>query len=194
MPTQEFTTEELATEIWKPVVGYEAFYAVSSLGRVKRIAGGKGIVKNKILKNRPAKGYARVSLCVNGKAKDKDVHTLVAHAFIGPRPSGYEINHIDRDPGNPRAANLEYVTPLQNMRHSLEQVRAKRLRIPGIHHWATLRPEQVRRVIVLRSEGRSANKIAAIMSISQRAVINIINGSSWKRISTRQSEHLEFDN
>lgn len=38
------------------------------------------------------------------------IHQLVAQVFIGPRPVGKEINHIDGDKYNNHYTNLEYVT------------------------------------------------------------------------------------
>lgn len=40
------------------------------------------------------------------------VHTLIAEAYLGPRPSPtHEIDHIDGDSWNNAAANLQYLTP-----------------------------------------------------------------------------------
>lgn len=49
-------------------------------------------------------------------------HKLVALTWIGPRPEGYEIDHLNGDILNWSADNLEYVTPEENRR------RAKMLR------------------------------------------------------------------
>lgn len=106
----------IATEIWKDVVGYEGYYQVSSCGNVKSLHFGYEY----ILSSRPiADGYLRVSLSVNGIAKDKLVHVAVAEAFIGPVPLGQEVNHIDLNKINNRADNLEYKTHLENIRHAI---------------------------------------------------------------------------
>ena len=39
-------------------------------------------------------------------------------SFVGPRPEGHEINHIDGVKDNNALSNLEYVTPLQNRHHA----------------------------------------------------------------------------
>lgn len=41
-------------------------------------------------------------------------HILVAIAWIGPRPKGFELDHKDGNIRNSAAYNLEYVTPEEN--------------------------------------------------------------------------------
>jgi hypothetical protein len=98
-------------EEWRPVVGYENLYEVSNLGRVKSII----FKKHKILKNGYRGEYAHVSLSKNGKKDYFTVHVLVTKMFIGPRPNGLFIDHIDNNPRNNRSDNLEYVTPRENI-------------------------------------------------------------------------------
>ena len=47
------------------------------------------------------------------------IHHVVAETFIGPNPQIFDIivNHIDGDPSNPRADNLEYLTRSGNTTH-----------------------------------------------------------------------------
>ena len=50
-------------------------------------------------------------------------HTLMALTWIGERPQGYEIDHINGDRCDCSADNLQYVTPAENRK------RAKLLRV-----------------------------------------------------------------
>lgn len=61
------------------------------------------------------RGYRRVTLSADGKVTTRTVHSLVAEAFIGPRPDGLEIRHLDGDPSNNAASNLAYGTHAENM-------------------------------------------------------------------------------
>lgn len=114
-------------EIWKPIPGY-LNYKVSNLGRVKSIgrmdARGERR-KGKILsRTMNPSGYMMVTLYEGGQRKTYTVHKLVASAFIGDRPNGTEVNHIDEDKTNNSADNLEYVTRLENVRHGTRTARA----------------------------------------------------------------------
>lgn len=48
--------------------------------------------------------------------KNANVHTLVAEAFLGPRPEGMVVHHKDGNRDNCHLSNLEYVTLAENAR------------------------------------------------------------------------------
>lgn len=92
---------ELRTSTWE----------VSSLGRVKSL---RGVIHHG---STTSFGYMRAGI----DGKSYLVHRLVARAFLGPPPSAAhtQINHINGDPTNNTAINLEYSTPSHNMQHRL---------------------------------------------------------------------------
>ena len=115
-------------EIWKDIEGYEGFYQVSNLGRIKSFVGYNGheyVNRVRILnpyKQKAGKTYNRsvVKLRKNGLPKDFKVHQLVANAFL-PNPKGLKvINHIDGNPLNNEVSNLEWCTQKCNIRHSID--------------------------------------------------------------------------
>ena len=94
-------------EIWKPILGYEGLYEVSSKGRVRSIE--RRGTKGKILK--PAihiKGYYQYALTKDSVTKWHKAHRLVAIAFI-PNPHNLPcVNHKDERPENNCVENLEW--------------------------------------------------------------------------------------
>lgn len=105
--------------------GYEGLYEVSSLGRVRSQARPRtrgGLLKP--FKNKK-QGYPTVGLCKFGVKQVVRVHVLVAETFLGPRPPGSEVRHLDGNPGNPAASNLAYGTRSQNLLD---------MRAHGTHH------------------------------------------------------------
>ena len=120
-------------EVWKDVAGYEGYYQVSNMGKVRsvdrkvrhsgtftRIAYGKTLRQ----KTSSTGGYCTVGLRRDGHdPEQKKVHRLVAIAFI-PNPDNLpEVNHIDEDKTNNCVANLEWVTHKQNENHGTKQIR-----------------------------------------------------------------------
>ena len=107
------------TEVWRPVVGYEGWYEVSSLGRVKSLVTRGGKPQQRILKpRRHTGGYTRVHIGRNGIYKDHLIHRMVMQAFVGCCPNGIVVNHINGKKTDNRMVNLEYVTYRQNSRHA----------------------------------------------------------------------------
>jgi hypothetical protein len=97
-------------EIWKDIVGFEGYCLVSSFGRIKNAKTGR------IRKYGIRCGYLYCALWKDQKAKYPNVHTVVAEAFIGPRPEGMDVDHIDNCRTNARADNLRYVTRSVNIK------------------------------------------------------------------------------
>lgn len=84
-----------------------------------------GIVYSK--KGKPLKyslnprGYCIVIFSINGKAKGFAVHTLVAKQFIyNDNITKTQVNHKDGNKENNSVENLEWVTPVENVKHSIE--------------------------------------------------------------------------
>lgn len=66
------------------------------------------------------KGYCMINFYVNHKRTGFGIHTLVAKQFIHNKdPNKTQVNHKDGDKTNNKAENLEWVTPSENMRHSV---------------------------------------------------------------------------
>lgn len=130
-------------EIWKHINGYEQFYMISNLGRVKSIAyvheigrdqgrKRKIIQREKILKPwNNGNGYLVVSLNDGNKRKNRYVHRLVAEHFIDNPNNAPVINHIDYDKNNNRVDNLEWVTQKENTHHSSIHMRRPHNTLPG---------------------------------------------------------------
>lgn len=59
-------------------------------------------------------GYKSVNLRNEEGLFSKKVHCLVAAAFLGPKPSGFDVRHKNGDKLDNRAVNLEYGTRSEN--------------------------------------------------------------------------------
>lgn len=121
-------------EIWKPVVGYEGFYEVSNIGRVRSLArivecndGRKRKIKDRILKGSSySGGYSGVTLHKDGCTKTANIQRIVAEAFVPNPLEKEEVNHKDENPSNNHASNLEWVTHKENLKYGTRQERARK--------------------------------------------------------------------
>lgn len=112
---------DCTNERWKPIDGFDG-YEVSDSGNVRSYVGWKrrGLAEPKVLKGALRKsGYMFVILCAsNGKHIAKDIHRLVAEAFIENRYGKKQVNHINGVKTDNRAANLEWCTSSENIAHA----------------------------------------------------------------------------
>lgn len=108
-----FTPSIEDIETWKPVIGYEGMYEVSSRGRVKR-------VEYLLTESNSAWGYKQVSLSKDGKNSTKIIHRLVAQAFIENPDNKPTVNHKDCNKHNNTVSNLEWATVQENVDHAIE--------------------------------------------------------------------------
>lgn len=156
-------------------------YEVSNLGRVRRSTPGKRTVPGRILKAQLQKvGYYSVRPTIGGENVHFYVHDLVAAAFIGAKPDGWHVNHLDGVKTNNHAWNLEYVTRKGNMEHAARTgLMARGDRLPQ----AKLTPDSV---IALRSDraaGVSFSKLAAKYGVSIATAFNAANGKNWSHVA-----------
>lgn len=99
-------------EIWKPVVGFEGLYEVSSLGRIKSLHRGREKIRKLCVHT---DGYIVLTISKKGKPRACKVHRLMGYAFLD-LADDLQIDHINGIKGDNRLENLRVVTRQQNAR------------------------------------------------------------------------------
>ena len=170
-------------EVWAPIPGYNGRYAVSSFGRVMVIGAdvtGRRRHIGRCFAEHLVTGYQMVHLAYGEERRSIHVHRLVAQAFIGPPPPGKQVNHKDGDRANPRVENLEYVTPSENARHSLD-VLCRQLPY-GTDHWnARLSEANIRKIFELSADGLDGVQIGKIFGVVSHTITRILAGTRRRK-------------
>lgn len=178
----------MSAERWLPVVGFEGLYAVSDQGRVRsldrtleqRCRWGGTMLKFYKGRNLAVaaddRGRRFVGLWELGANRRRTVASLVAAAFIGPRPDGMEVCHCDGDNSNDAATNLRYDTHVGNEADK---------KLHGTYLYgergssAKLTEGQVREILASRRRGVD---LADKFGVTPAAISALRTGKNWKHV------------
>lgn len=181
-------------EIWKQVNGFEGYYEISNLGRIKSLAkewttGERWGIRKKeesFLKFGKSSNknilYYNVTFCVDKVKSYFLVHRLVAKHFVD-NPNNYNVvNHLDSDTTNNDSENLEWTTTKGNVLHSFEH--GKRVVINGEKHGnCKLTVKQVLEIRELVEIGKLEHEdVAKMYKVSRPTITKIVRRIRWKHI------------
>jgi hypothetical protein len=162
-------------EEWRVIADWQN-YAVSSMGRVKRLTTRNSGVAGAILAQFLIAGYPSVNLSGGGRRKSVRVHRLVAEAFIPNEDSGTEVNHIDAGRTNNLVANLEWVSASGNRLHAYTY---GKLRAEGESNgYSKLTEIAVREI----RQGGVEAVLAARFSVSVRTIRDVRARRTWQHV------------
>ncbi len=166
-------------EVWKPCPGFEDVYAVSSLGRFKRVAPGASTYPGRIaVDGLNPKGYRAFHLCRGPVKRTGYIHRLVCEAFHGAPPSPqHQAAHRDDDKTNNRADNLYWATSMENggrdRRKNGRIVQGSRV------GRAKLKEADIHSIIALRAAGKLQRDIAEEFGVAKHTISRILAGKRW---------------
>lgn len=170
---------------WNPIPSLNGKYEASRQGEIRN-SQTKKVLKQQI----NLFGYYILTVRPEpNKTINIRVHQVVAEAFLGKRPKGYVVNHIDGNKQNNYVDNLEYVTPRENNIHALRKGLRKPANMKNFspkgesHYRASINEEIVKEILRLHKEEHlGERRIAKRLNISVGVVGNIVRNRSWKHI------------
>ena len=179
--------DQSTDEEWRPIPGWEGWYEVSDLGRVRRSRpwtrqptrpyGIKALILND-------RGYLQMQMSRGSRRTTRKVHQLVTEAFHGPRPPRCEVNHCDGNKLNNRADNLEWGSKSNNLRHAfrlgLHRPTPPRLRGEAAGR-TMLKESQVLEIMALQGQV-SRRKTAKLFGVHGSTIACIWTGRTWSHL------------
>lgn len=172
-------------EEWKWIKGYEGYYQISNLGRIKSFKRHKS---GYILSNKNKKGgYFSVVLIANGKRRSCRIHVLVAEAFIGEIPVGFHVHHKDDNKQNNVVTNLEIIHPKL---HRIETEKTHPQIVTGMNNYNKF--TKTRHIIQIDLEGNfiaeyANGEIASrLTGICHRNILQVASKEEYKPGKTRK--------
>lgn len=149
-------------EQWKPIQGYETYYEVSSLGRVRSLDRQDNMGRwwiGRIRRLKIHKGTSMITLSKNGAEKTFMVRRLIWEAFNSMIPDDHVIMLID-------STKLEILDNLICLPHYRQgDPLVEYMQSEGSHD-----DELVRRAMAMRSEGHSYGEIAKALGVHKSTV------------------------
>lgn len=119
---------------------------------------------------------------INCAGKTRTLHSVVGETFLGDRPEGYDIMHLNHDTTDCRVENLAYATTRQNMQESLKDGRLDgRYRKP-------IGDERALEIFSMRERKVPMHKIAATLGISITTCHNILHGKMRPHLRRKWDE------
>ena len=175
----------LFMEVWKDVKGYEGYYQVSNLGRIKSLSrkvknhsGFKKVLKEKILKVHIGKtGYYVVDLKKESQRKTFKIHRLIALHFIKNPNNKKCINHINGVKTDNSLKNLEWCTIKENNNHAIKKGLVKN---HGVFNKKSKFKEQD--VIYIKNSHERATDLAKKFNVSEGTIYRVRRGETYKSI------------
>ena len=175
-------------EEWRPIVGFEDRYEVSSHGRVRSLrTRGKwhDIERDSPLILRPSDGGRKFLYVIAGR-KPRRIHVLVCTAFNGQKPSAkHHAAHLDGDSYNNHASNLAWVTPKENERQKIAHGTYNHVGSKNPPAILTETQAQEIKSAFCPNPG-DARRLAEKFGVSPSTVSSIRTGFRWKHLPTEQ--------
>jgi transcriptional regulator len=171
----------IVNEVWQDINGYEGFYQVSSLGRVRScdrsFVDKKGVTqhhKGQVLKFSSIKGKYFIA---NLRGKVLYVHRIVAEVFCQGNFDGAHVNHKNGIKTDNRAENLEWCTQSENNQHAFKTglIDNRGMNCGG----CKLTESQVIEIRNLCAKGVSSKTLAKNFKTSYSNIRHIVCGETW---------------
>lgn len=176
-------------EIWKDIPNYEGLYQASNLGSIRSVDRKRARDRRRTLafcrgqtitQFSTSNGRQILNLSKDGKSKTYAVHFLVALSFLGERPSGFHIHHINGNYSDNRSSNLCY---MESGPHIAMHLYGTKRTAGSRNGKAVLSEDKVRQIRSMHQTGMYFHReIAEMFGVSKTIITRIVNRQIWKDV------------
>ena len=170
---------ENLTEQWVDIPNYQGYYQISNFGNFARQTKTGRVLR----KLNAATQYLSISLKdIDGTGqKTIYIHTTVAKLFIGDRPDGMVIRHLDGNRFNNKVSNLAYGFPEQNYQDTVRH---------GTHKGSNngrsiLNENSVLAINFLLKNDVPVALLAKAFNVTVQTIYAIKDGKNWSHLTSR---------
>lgn len=165
-------------EEWREIAGFDGWYEVSNLGRVRSWKNNRwGRVKTPRTLKPFFIGqheYLGIALVDEGGKHNHYIHQLVAEVFGHKRPAGFVCRHLDGDKYNNTPGNLQWGTARENSADTVAHGRSNRgARCPN----SILTEGQVLEIFARANEPPAS--LAREFGVHRATIHNILDADTW---------------
>lgn len=108
---------------FRKIKSLKFLYEINENGTILRNVKSKKQIKIKLDTHHSKVGYYAAWICRDKKVQRLMIHKLVAECWLGDKPDGMEIDHIDRNAHNNHFSNLRYVSHSEQMKNRVLSAR-----------------------------------------------------------------------
>lgn len=168
--------DSMTTEAPRPAPSFPGFFAAAD-GRIFRSTPTGELVTATVLPDEPGR-YLRVNVPTAERARRRvRVHTIVADAFLPPRPfPAAVVRHLNDDKLDNRADNLAWGSHGQNLRDAVENGRRAAGRSKCLDHVT------VYRIRALAAVGVSVRAAARRVGLPEQTVGDVVRGRTYRHV------------
>lgn len=160
----------------REIPGYAGYYACED-GHIWSTRNTRGATNKQLRKLKPSNNRGYFKLADWCGHSDIIVHKLVALAWHGPRPDGYDIDHVNRVKTDNRPSNLQYIPAYVNRsQHALVGSACGSSKLDESH-------VAVVRFLEEFAPGKiSSRTLAAQMDVTKTTILRIRNRKTWNHL------------
>lgn len=182
---------------FKKIKSLYFLYEINENGTILRNVKSKKNIKIFLDTHHSKSGYYAAFVNIKGVVTRVMIHKVVAECWLGDKPEGYEIDHIDRNSRNNHYSNLRYVNRSEQMKN---RVLSDKIIQQGTQNCLNYTLEYVAKPVTIvnsltgeRLNFRSMTMAAGYISNYYSPIYKITQEHIRSKMKKRRSRIFDFD-